>query len=33
MPREAFLAGVVDTVAPLNKVAGAIVRAIAGVRA
>lgn len=28
MPREAILAGVVDTVVPLHKIAGAIVRAI-----
>jgi len=32
MPREAFLAGVVDTVVPLSKIAGAIVRAIAEAR-
>lgn len=31
MPREAILAGVVDTIAPLNKIAGIIVRAIAEV--
>jgi two-component system chemotaxis response regulator CheB len=30
MPREAIRAGVVDTVVPLSKIAGAIVRAIAG---
>jgi chemotaxis response regulator CheB len=29
MPREAIFAGVVDTVVPLSKIAGAIVRAIA----
>jgi two-component system chemotaxis response regulator CheB len=29
MPKEAILAGVVDTVVPLNKIAGAIVRGIA----
>jgi two-component system chemotaxis response regulator CheB len=29
MPREAILAGVVDTVVPLTKIAGAIVKAIA----
>jgi two-component system chemotaxis response regulator CheB len=33
MPREAILAGVVDTVVPLNKVAETIVRGIAGSRA
>jgi two-component system chemotaxis response regulator CheB len=32
MPREAILAGIVDTVVPLGQVAGAIVRAIAEVR-
>jgi chemotaxis response regulator CheB len=29
MPKEAILAGVVDTVAPLSKIADTIVRAIA----
>jgi two-component system chemotaxis response regulator CheB len=33
MPREAILAGVVDIVVPLGKIAGAIIRAIAEVRA
>jgi two-component system chemotaxis response regulator CheB len=33
MPREAILAGVVDTIVPLAKIAGAIVRGIAEVRA
>jgi two-component system chemotaxis response regulator CheB len=33
MPREAILAGVVDTVVPLGKIAGTIMRAIAEVRA
>lgn len=33
MPREAILAGVVDTVVPLNKIADAIVKGIAEVRA
>ena len=33
MPREAIAAGVIDTVLPLNKIAAAIVRAIAEVRA
>jgi two-component system chemotaxis response regulator CheB len=32
MPREAILAGVIDTVVPLNKIAATIVRAIAEVR-
>jgi two-component system chemotaxis response regulator CheB len=32
MPREAIQAGVIDTVVPLNQIAGAIVRAIAEVR-
>jgi two-component system chemotaxis response regulator CheB len=32
MPREAILAGVIDTVVPLNKIAGAILRAIAEVQ-
>lgn len=32
MPREAILAGVVDTIVPLNKIATAIVRAIAEAR-
>jgi two-component system chemotaxis response regulator CheB len=32
MPREAILAGVIDTVVPLNRIAGTIVRAIAEVR-
>jgi two-component system chemotaxis response regulator CheB len=32
MPREAILAGVVDTIVPLSKVAGTIIRAIAEVR-
>lgn len=32
MPREAILAGVVDTVAPLSKIAGAIVRALSEAR-
>jgi two-component system chemotaxis response regulator CheB len=32
MPREAILAGVVDTIAPLGKIAGTIVRAIAETR-
>jgi two-component system chemotaxis response regulator CheB len=32
MPREAILAGVIDTVVPLSKIAGTIVRAIADVR-
>jgi two-component system chemotaxis response regulator CheB len=32
MPKEAILAGIVDTVVPLGQVAGAIVRAIAEVR-
>jgi len=33
MPREAILAGVIDTVVPLNKIADTIVRAIAEARA
>jgi two-component system chemotaxis response regulator CheB len=33
MPREAIVAGVVDTVVPLNQIAGTIVRALSGVRA
>jgi two-component system chemotaxis response regulator CheB len=33
MPREAILAGVVDVVVPLEKVAASIVRSIAGVQA
>lgn len=33
MPREAILAGVIDSVLPLNQIAGAIVRAIAEARA
>lgn len=33
MPREAILAGVVDTVVPLGKIAGTIMRAVAEVRA
>ena len=33
MPREAILAGVVDTVAPLGMIAGTIMRAVAEVRA
>jgi len=32
MPREAIQAGVIDTIVPLNQIAGAIVRAIAGVQ-
>ena len=32
MPREAILAGVIDTVVPLSKIAGTIVRAIGEVR-
>jgi two-component system chemotaxis response regulator CheB len=32
MPKEAILAGVIDTIVPLNRIAGAIVRAIAEVR-
>ncbi len=32
MPKEAITAGVIDTVLPLNKIAGAIVRAIAETR-
>jgi two-component system, chemotaxis family, protein-glutamate methylesterase/glutaminase len=32
MPREAIQAGVIDTIVPLNQIAGAIVRAIALVR-
>ena len=31
MPREAIQAGVIDSVVPLNQIAGAIVRAIAEV--
>jgi len=33
MPREAILAGVVDTIAPLTKIASTIVRAVAEMRA
>jgi two-component system chemotaxis response regulator CheB len=33
MPREAILAGVVDTVAPLSRIADTIVRAVAELRA
>jgi two-component system chemotaxis response regulator CheB len=31
MPKEAIAAGVIDVVAPLDKIAGAIVNAVAGV--
>jgi two-component system chemotaxis response regulator CheB len=33
MPREAIQAGVIDSVVPLNQIAGAVIRAIAEVRA
>jgi chemotaxis response regulator CheB len=33
MPKEAIKAGVVDTVAPLETIGAAIVRAVRGVRA
>jgi two-component system chemotaxis response regulator CheB len=32
MPREAIQAGVIDTIVPLNQIAGTIVRAIAEVQ-
>jgi two-component system chemotaxis response regulator CheB len=32
MPREAILAGVIDTVVPLNRIAGTIARAVSEVR-
>jgi chemotaxis response regulator CheB len=32
MPKEAILAGVIDTVVPLDRIADTIVRAIAEVR-